>query len=128
MPLYLKRYRLDDDKIAKRFNIEHTTDLKFSNIRCIDRDSYRYIASGFEPSGKLNVIIVLTGGNDAVTLTQRPMPASADKTLLDIARKVCTPGVWPCYDDVDDPSTFWAEWLKHGRFRLGEMKEKPKDH
>jgi hypothetical protein len=100
MPLYLKGYRLDDDKIAKRFNIEHTTDLKFAIIRCIERDAYRYIASGLEPNGKLNVIIVLAGGNDAVELTQSAMPASADRTLLDIARKVCTPGVWPCYDGV----------------------------
>ncbi|KAF8175120.1 hypothetical protein BJ912DRAFT_38608 [Pholiota molesta] len=147
MPLYLKGYRLDGDKIAKLFNCEDPTDYKPAIIRCIARDAYRYIANGFEPNGDLNLIIVMKGGNDAVALTQTPMPDSEDATLLDIARKVCTAGVWPCFDgacvcssdfwgesavlmggwiDVDNPRTFWAEWVKHGRCRLGEIKEESK--
>jgi hypothetical protein len=107
MPLYLQGYRLDDDKIAKLFGCEDPTDYKPAIIRCIERDSYRYIANGFEPNGDLNLIIVMKGGNDAVELTQTPMPESEDATLLDIARKVCTAGVWPCYDGVSAREFLW---------------------
>ncbi|KAF8175112.1 hypothetical protein BJ912DRAFT_989075 [Pholiota molesta] len=126
MPLYLKGYRLDNDKIATSLNCADPTGCKPAIIKCIERESYRYIANGFELNGDLNLIIVMAGGDDAVALTRMPMPESTDKMLLAIARDVCTAGVWPCYDDVDNPTTFWANWLEHGTCRLGEMKEDPK--
>jgi hypothetical protein len=106
MPLYLKGYRLDNDKIATSLNCDDPTGCKPAIISCIERESYRYITNGFELNGDLNLIIVMAGGDDVVALTEMPMPESTDKMLLAIARDVCTAGVWPCYDGVSARNVF----------------------
>ncbi|KAF9479925.1 hypothetical protein BDN70DRAFT_789614, partial [Pholiota conissans] len=101
MAFLLKGYRLDTDKIAKKFNVDppnRAFEYKFWIIKTIDRNAYKYIGTGFEQSGHTNLMIVMDDGYKAEMLMNTPMPDAYDANLRDIARSVCTPGVWPDYD------------------------------
>lgn len=133
MPLFLKGYKLDMSKISQTFNIQppdFPQDWVISIINCIPRDAYEYIGNGYEKDGKLNVMIVMAAGRDEKELMKTPVTPS-DKTLADVARRVCTPAIWPSFDgafcllnsniswesllkrrrtDIDSPPTFWDSW------------------
>ncbi|EDR05342.1 uncharacterized protein LACBIDRAFT_329759 [Laccaria bicolor S238N-H82] len=116
MPLFLKGYKLDMSKISHTFDIQPPDipqDWVISIINCIPRDAYEYIGNGYEKDGKLNVMIVMAAGRDEKELMKTPVTPS-DKTLADVARRICTPAIWPSFDeertDLDSPPTFWDGW------------------
>ncbi|KAF8950822.1 hypothetical protein BDZ97DRAFT_1892053 [Flammula alnicola] len=113
MPLFLKGYKLEPSKISRTFNVqppEDPHDYVISIIDCIPRDAYKYIGNGYEKDDNLNVMIVMEDGRDEKQLMNNPVPPSDDKTLADIARKICTPAIWPSFDDLDSPPEFWDSW------------------
>ena len=134
--LFLKGYKLNMSKISQTFNIQPPdfpqdwVDWVISIINCIPRDAYEYIGNGYENDGKLNVMIVMAAGRDEKELMKTPVTPS-DKTLADVAHRVCTPAIWPSFDgafcllnsnfswesllkrrrtDIDSPPTFWDGW------------------
>ncbi|KAF8806197.1 hypothetical protein BYT27DRAFT_7168552 [Phlegmacium glaucopus] len=109
MPLFLKGYKLDLSKISQTFNVQppdRPDDWVISIIECIPRDAYKHIGNGYETNDKINVMIVIEDGRDEKELMKSSV-ISSDKTLADIGRKICTLAIWPCFDDLDSPPTFW---------------------
>ena len=101
MPLFLKGYKLDMSKISETFNIQPPDCPEawvISIINCIPRDAYEYIGNGYEKDGQLNVMIVMATGRDEKELMKTPVTPSVDGTLADVARRICTPAMWPSFD------------------------------
>ena len=102
MPLFLKGYKLDMLKISQTFNIQppdFPQDWVISIINCILRDAYKYIRNGYKTDGKLNIMIMMAAGRDEKELMKTPVTTS-DKTLADVACRICTPAIWPSFDGV----------------------------
>lgn len=100
MPLFLKGYKLDLSKISQTFNVQPSDrpdDWVIPIIKCIPRDSYKYIGNGYEKDGTLNLMIVTETGYDEKQLMKSSV-TSSDETLADVGRRVCTPAIWPCFD------------------------------
>jgi hypothetical protein len=99
--LYIKGYKLDDEKICQRvlreaddigpnwqFNWYHAI------LECIPRSAYIEIGLGREPSGEHVTVIVLDRGYDKKKLEQEPVHTE-DKMFQKMAENILTPGVWP---------------------------------
>ncbi|KAF8881845.1 hypothetical protein CPB84DRAFT_1791503 [Gymnopilus junonius] len=118
MPLFLKGFRLDFDKICEVLEVDDADRYVRNIIYCIPREAYNRIGCGYGRNRKLILMIVMEDGYDPEELMKTPVDSSSDPTLADIAREVCTPGVWPCYDDIDNLETFWDNWDGP---KIGEM-------
>ncbi|KAF9479924.1 hypothetical protein BDN70DRAFT_878228 [Pholiota conissans] len=123
MTFFLKGYRVDTDKIAQMFDMPRSRALDYKPmiVRNINRGSYKYIGTGYEPDGHINMMIVMDDGYNAAELMRTPMPPSEDGVLLSIARHICTPCVWPDYDQIFDYKTFWYAWKESGGCKVGEI-------
>ncbi|KAJ3511910.1 hypothetical protein NLJ89_g3824 [Agrocybe chaxingu] len=75
-------------------------------VNTIPRGAYKYVQNGYESDGSINVMIVLEDGVDEQELMKSPV-TSSDKTLTAIGRDICTPGIWPSFDSLGSPKTFW---------------------
>ncbi len=99
--LYIKGYKLDDEKIHQcvpreaddvapdwHFNWYHAI------LECIPRSAYIEIGLGREPSGKYVTVIVLDCRYNKETLEQEPVQTE-DIMFQKMAENILTPGVWP---------------------------------
>jgi len=99
--LFLKGYKLDMSKISETFNIQPPDCPQawvISIINCILRDAYEYIGNGHKKDGQLNVMIVMATGRGEKELMKTPMTSSVDRTLADVAHRICTPAIWPSFN------------------------------
>ncbi|KAF8956303.1 hypothetical protein BDZ97DRAFT_1852344 [Flammula alnicola] len=109
----MPRLQAELSKISELFEVQPPDDPQnyvISIIERIPRDAYKYIGNGYEKGNKLNVMIVMEDGRDEKQLMKSPVTPSDDETLADIARRICTPAIWPCFDDLDSPKKFWDSW------------------
>jgi hypothetical protein len=100
MTIFLNGYRLDMSKISKILSLDQNKrpdDWVIPIVNTIPRDAYKYIQNGYKSDNSLNVMIVIEDGADKQELMKTPV-ASSDKTLADIGRAICTPGIWPSFD------------------------------
>ena len=99
--LYLKGFKLDPEKIRRRFPREaHEPDQGYeftwyqAILETIPPTAFLYVACGVEPDGNLNLMVVLEDGYDEVALKKTPVETS-DERLAQMAQEILTPGIWP---------------------------------
>ena len=74
---YIKGYKLDRDKLTRRFGNDPDDPLcmRFHDmVRIFPRECYRYIGAGRQLDGRFCLVIVLVDGNDKAKLESTPMP------------------------------------------------------
>lgn len=93
---FIKGYKVDYDKLAKRFgNREDDPDnTRFlAIVKLFPRETYKYIETGEEPDGHLSLVVVLEDGYDKARLEETPMPPFDQRG----ATEILTAGVWPAF-------------------------------
>ena len=99
--LYLKGYKLDNEKIRRRFPRE-ANEAKDSYeftwyqpiFECIPTTAYQYVGYGIDLDGHLIAVIVLDDGYDEAALKGSSVETN-DPTLSGMAQSILTSGVWP---------------------------------
>lgn len=90
---FIKGYKVDLLKVTKRFGVREDDphNLRFLSItRLFPQDSYKYIGTGEEADGRVELIVVLAEGDDKAQLEKSPMPSFNQKG----AGEILTAGVW----------------------------------